>query len=219
MSTSSSPRRLVVLTGSTRGIGAALAGLIAPSATLILPVRTVAADSSPPSLQLDLSAGEASGAAVAKAAAPFRPREIWFFDVAAVLRLEAVAGAGFAAALRTAMQVNVAAPMAIAAALLAHAREVEARFVGVHLTSGAANRPIARWGAYGMSKAAAALGWRTLAHEAPDAAVHIIDPGVVDTAMQQALRRAGDLAAAPVERLATPHLAAARILEQAGWRA
>jgi benzil reductase ((S)-benzoin forming) len=212
------PTRLVVLTGSSRGIGAALVTEIeGPGTTLILPTRGDQAEGMHITVPLDLSMGAASGAVVAQAVADRSADEIWFFDVAAVLPLHRVIYDGFPEAWRDAMQINVAAPLAIGSALLQRARLAGSRFRAVHLTSGAATRPITGWGAYGMTKAAAALGWATLAAEEPDTAVAIIDPGAVDTGMQVALRKACDPAAAPIERLLTPGDAACRILEQAGW--
>lgn len=214
------PTRLVVLTGSSRGIGAALLAEIAgPAVTVILPTRGAQGRGGHISVPLDLSMGAASGAIVGQALAGRNADEIWFFDVAAVLPLHRVTDDSFVEAWHDAMQVNVAAPLAIGSSLLRTARRAGSRFHAVHLTSGAATRPIARWGAYGMTKAAAALGWATLAAEEPDMAVAIIDPGAVDTGMQSGLREACDPAAAPVEKLLTPGEAACRILRQAGWYA
>lgn len=212
------PTRLVVLTGSSRGIGAALLNEIeGPAVSMILPTRDGRACASHRGVSLDLAVGASSAPIVAQTVAEYAFDEIWFFDVAAVLPHYPVTHDRFPEAWHHAMQVNVAAPMAIGSALLRAARRAGGRFHVVHLTSGAANRPIVRWGAYGMTKAAAALGWATLAAEEPDAAVAIIDPGAVDTGMQRALRDAGDPAAAPSERLLTPSEAARRILQQAGW--
>jgi benzil reductase ((S)-benzoin forming) len=95
-----------------------------------------------------------------------------------------------APALAQAFAVNAVAPLRLLGALAAAAGERPLRVVQV--SSGAARRAYAGWGAYCASKAALRLGGEVGAVEAAgaDLAVVSYEPGVVDTAMQATVRGA-----------------------------
>ena len=97
-------------------------------------------------------------------------------------------------ALARLLTVNVAAPMYLAAWLVKSA-PAEARLRIVNVSSGAAHSPLPGLGDYSATKAALRMAGRTLASElelqgrAPaSAAVLSYEPGLVDTAMQDAAR-------------------------------
>ena len=85
------------------------------------------------------------------------------------------------------MATNVTGPVFLTAALLplmASGARV------LHISSGAAIKPIQGWGTYCISKAALNMAYRMLAVELKDAnvAVGSVRPGVVETAMQEYIR-------------------------------
>jgi benzil reductase ((S)-benzoin forming) len=204
--------RVAVITGASRGIGAALARRIMPECDV-----TIAVGRSEPLHRgsLFLSADLAHAEEVLKRLGDCEQaqgEDMWFFDVAGILP-RAPGGEGFPDAARQSFAVNALTPLAIGHHL---ARRCESLNV-VHLTSGAARRPIAAWAAYGMSKAAAAIGWRTFELEWAKARVQLVDPGAVDTGMQRELREAHDPLAAPVDQLKSADAAADDILEEVGF--
>lgn len=82
--------------------------------------------------------------------------------------------------------VNVEAPLFLTQALLP-------RLSGgriLHVSSGAAHRPISGWGAYCTSKAALHMLYRCLRNELKESDIHVgsARPGVVDTPMQEHIR-------------------------------
>lgn len=89
---------------------------------------------------------------------------------------------------------NVKASFLLAKYALPNLRRVGDGFA-VFVGSGAANYPVAGWGAYSAAKAAEHTLAFNLALEAPEIYTFVYSPGTVDTAMQQAGREAsGDIA-------------------------
>lgn len=206
---------VAVFTGASRGIGAALTQRAGPLCKATLAIgRTAPATPVTRFLAADLARPAEVTTALTGLHRMIRGEDVWLFDAAGVLSLGRAGEARFATAASEVFAVNAVAPLLIGAALTAAEPE---RLTVVHLTSGAAHRPIPGWAAYGMAKVAAALGWRTFAAERPGVRLHLIDPGVVDTDMQQLLREAGDAAAAPADRLKTPSQAADEVLASSGF--
>ncbi|KAF4587161.1 short-chain dehydrogenase [Ophiocordyceps camponoti-floridani] len=85
--------------------------------------------------------------------------------------------------------VNVFSCLAMAKAGMAELRKSKGCLVWI--SSGAANKPYAAWGAYGSSKAALNAISAHVAVEEPDVTSVSISPGRVDTGMQSELREAG----------------------------
>lgn len=88
---------------------------------------------------------------------------------------------------RSAMQINVEAPLFLTQILIPHF-SFGARVL--HISSGAAHRPIVGWGAYCISKAAFHQAYRVLNEELKSQGVLVgsVRPGVVDTEMQREIR-------------------------------
>ena len=110
---------------------------------------------------------------------------LWLFNNAGTVVPSAPLGAQPDDAITHALNLNITAPLLLANATVAHARDRE-RVRIVHISSGAARKPYPGWSIYGASKAA-------LDRHAADAAaegVRIVSlaPGVVDTAMQAGMR-------------------------------
>lgn len=108
---------------------------------------------------------------------------LWLFNNAGTVAPSAPLGAQVDDDITHALNLNITAPLLLANATVAHARDRERI---VHISSGAARKPYPGWSIYGASKAA-------LDRHAADAAaegVRIVSlaPGVVDTAMQAGMR-------------------------------
>jgi benzil reductase ((S)-benzoin forming) len=145
--------------------------------------------------------------------------ELVFLNNAAVHEMAEVAAPDFDRKLSDAAIVNLIAPAAIAGALVRIADELEAKLSIVHISTGAALRPIEGWGPYCASKAAIAMLFEVLALERPDLTVIQTDPGALDTGMQAAIREGPALPSRDAFRkladdglLIAPRIAADRIL-------
>ena len=110
---------------------------------------------------------------------------LWLFNNAGTVAPSAPLGAQPDDVIIHALNLNITAPLLLANAVLAHARDRD-RVRIVHISSGAARKPYPGWSIYGASKAA-------LDRHAADAAaegvrITSLAPGVVDTAMQAGMR-------------------------------
>jgi NAD(P)-dependent dehydrogenase (short-subunit alcohol dehydrogenase family) len=109
--------------------------------------------------------------------------------------------------LEAVLAVNLLGPFRLTRAV-AGSMALRGRGLVIHVTSDAAAVPYARWGSYGVSKAALEHLGRIWAEELKDAGVRFltIDPGEMDTAMHAAAMPEADRSA-----LARPRDVAARI--------
>lgn len=211
--------RLAVMSGTSRGIGAAVASLVSPACGETISIgrskpqsfagQFVQIDFSHQHLPIDVLQQALEGARSCS--------EWWYFDMAGVLSTTFLSGEGVDEKLRDSFQINVIAPLTIGGLVARTARRSTVPLHIVHLTSGAAHRAIPRWGAYCASKSAAAMGWKTLAQENDHVTVHLIDPGAVDTGMQADLRFQNDPAAASLSQLVSAEKAAESILRKSGF--
>lgn len=96
------------------------------------------------------------------------------------------------AAFQDSLSVNLLAPMILTNACARSAKRLAARLVVLNVSSGAALRPLPGWSSYCATKAAARMYFEVLAAESPEMVdVDQIDPGVLDTAMQETIRASG----------------------------
>jgi NAD(P)-dependent dehydrogenase (short-subunit alcohol dehydrogenase family) len=235
---STAPHRLVVLTGASRGLGAALAEqLLAPDLLLLTlsrqPDATLAARAAASGTRLeqwaiDLAHGAEAAARLEdwlqqQAQAPLRSAAL--INNAALLGsvgpVEASAGETLAAVLRVGRE----APLLLTPAFLRATRNWAVDKRVLTISSGAGQRPIAGWTAYCAAKAGVDHASRVMALDEAllpnPARIVALAPGVIDTDMQ------GELRTAPASgfpeqdnfmqlkmqgQLATPHAAAARVL-------
>lgn len=96
------------------------------------------------------------------------------------------------AAWETLLRVNVTGPLRLIQAALPALRQTNGRVINV--SSGAAIKARAGWGAYCASKAALNMLNSTLALEEPAITALAVRPGAVDTPMQGVIREAGEAA-------------------------
>lgn len=209
---------LAIITGTSSGLGRAIHHALSAQGTQCIAIaRSPGAPPETPDITADLAAQHDWPAKLAPFLSQLAFERLALFDIAAVLPQGAVFEREFDAKLEEAMQVNVHSPLAIGRALADFAAHAGSGLDVVHISSGAANRPIPNWGAYCVSKAAAAMAWRAFEAESPQVTAHIVQPGVIDTPMQASLRAAGDPAAAPEHQLRPPQAVAAEILRQCGF--
>ena len=93
------------------------------------------------------------------------------------------------------LRVNLAAPFQLCRAALPALRKARGRVINI--SSGAAVKAIEAWSAYCVAKAGLTHFTKLLAEEEPDVTSIALRPGVVDTAMQGLIRKAGPGRMAP----------------------
>ena len=196
---------LFVVTGATRGLGAALAGAIAADRANRL-VTLGRAPSDAVNVEVDL----ADAAAVDRACDELERR----IDGHAFERAVLLNNAGVVSpvgpleklereALERNLAVNFVAPVLVMRRFLQATDHVPLRRI-VSISSGAARRPVFGWGAYCAAKAGLEMAARVVALEAAERGLAVevssLAPGVIDTDMQASVRGADAADFADVER-------------------
>ena len=200
---------LYIVTGTTQGLGKALAGVIArdPGNELIALAR--APDGAIPGgirFEVDLAETAALDRALDRVEAHIRGRKyakaVLINNagvVAPVGPLEKVDGA----ALERNLVVNLVAPMRLMGRFLAATGGIGLVRI-INISSGAGRRAISGWGAYCAAKAGLDMATRVVALESESRgrAVEAVSlaPGVIDTGMQDVVRGASPEDFADVER-------------------
>lgn len=194
---------LYIVTGTTRGLGAALAARIAadPGNEIIAFAR--AADGPVPGghrLRADLASSAELAGACERAEALFRGKaygKAVLINNAGVIAPVGPLDEVDAVELERSLAVNLVAPMLLMRWFIRATAAVALRRI-INISSGAGRRPIFGWSAYCAAKAALDMASRTVALECESRALAVevvsLAPGVVDTPMQAVVR------AAPVER-------------------
>ena len=190
-------RRVVIVTGASRGLGAAVASRLAAKDVAV----TMVARSEMDLLGVEAGIRENGGRAVAIKADVTdvdacrriveRSLDRWgrldaLVNNAGVLGPLAYTVDSDAAAWLETLKVNVMGPYNLARDTLPWLRKTGGRIVNV--SSGAATKALAAAGAYCVSKAALNHFTRILSKEEPRVTSVAVRPGVVDTSMQKALR-------------------------------
>lgn len=193
---------LFILTGASRGLGAALAqALLKPGHHLVcvsrgdnaeLRAQAAAAGVTLDWHQVDLSDAHTAEAWMTKTLAALPS----YANVTLVLNAGAVEPIGTIDTLRADtllphLQLNLAGPMALTAALLRGTAGWGAQRRVLAISSGAARRPIPGWAAYCTGKAGLDMFVRAINADC-DASVRAVAlaPGVIDTDMQRTIRGA-----------------------------
>ncbi|MCW2794873.1 SDR family NAD(P)-dependent oxidoreductase [Nocardioides sp.] len=114
------------------------------------------------------------------------------------------------------LEVNLVAPVALAAALARQLRTRSGRVVNV--TSDAAVEAYPTWGGYGSSKAGLDHASRVLAAEEPSLRVYAVDPGDMRTQMHQDAFPGADISDRPEPEHAVPALVRLLVEDLPGGR-
>jgi benzil reductase ((S)-benzoin forming) len=200
---------LYIVSGTTKGLGAALARQIASGAGNRLITLARAPEGPVPggeNIRADLAdpasverAGDRLEALVSKAAFGKAVLINNAGVVSPVGPLEAVE----AEALANNLVVNLVAPMQLMRRFIAATAHVPLRRI-INISSGAARRPIFGWSAYCAAKAGLDMASRAVALEAESRGQRIevssLAPGVIDTPMQEVVRGSTPEAFMDVER-------------------
>jgi benzil reductase ((S)-benzoin forming) len=200
---------LYVITGTTKGLGQALAARVAADAKNFLVALSRAPDgviAGGVMISVDLADAAAAQSACARLEAAIAGKT---FDKAVLINNAGVVSPVGpldrvdASELERNIAVNVTAPLLLMGGFLRATASVPLRRV-INISSGAGRRPIFGWGAYCAAKAAVDMASRVAALEASTRgqAVHVVSlaPGVIDTPMQAVVRAAAPEAFVDVER-------------------
>ena len=190
---------LYIVTGTTKGLGAAFAARIAadPANELIAFAR--APDGAVPGgwrFEADLADSRALARACDRALARIRGKsraKAVLVNNAGVVSPVGPLDEVDPGELERSLAVNLLAPMLLMRWFLGATPDVKLRRI-INISSGAARRPIFGWGAYCSAKAGLDMASRTVALEceARGLAVEVVSlaPGVIDTPMQGLVREA-----------------------------
>lgn len=193
-------RPVVIVTGASQGIGADVArwlGKTGAAVTLVARtqnlLKTVAAEA------------EKLGGKILPISADIADRDVCFYTVRETVekfgRVDAlVNNAGILEPLGSIadvkpfawtynIEVNLFGPFYMIQAAIPELRKTSGRVINV--SSGAAVSPVESWGAYCTAKAGLTHLTKVLAMEEPDLTAISLRPGVVDTKMQERIRREG----------------------------
>ena len=231
-------RTLIILTGASRGLGAAIARRLLTADMHLLtlsrrpdPALADAARASGTTLeQWAIDVGHDIGASARleawlhqHTAAEFRAASL--INNAGLLGPVGPVDAGDAEALAAVLRVGLEAPLLLTSAFLRATRAWPIDKRVLNISSGAGRRPIAGWAAYSAAKAGLDHFSRVTALDESarphPARIVSLAPGVIDTGMQEQIR-AADAAGFPDKarfeelkasgQLATPDAAAQRVL-------
>ena len=196
------PMDLYVVTGTRRGLGAALAARLRGRAgTELVTIARADAD-----IVADLA--DAAGSMAAAEALAARVAGRGYAKAVLINNAGVVEPVGRLAAvdpreLARNLGVNLVAPLVLMRVFLEATRDVPLRRV-INVSSGAGRRPISGWAAYCAAKAGLDMASRVAAQEARERGepVEIVSlaPGVIDTGMQATVRGASPEAFPDVER-------------------
>ncbi|HET9340695.1 MAG TPA: SDR family NAD(P)-dependent oxidoreductase [Casimicrobiaceae bacterium] len=224
--------RCVIVTGVSRGLGAALARVLVDRGATVLGVGRSAA----PGLEgeryrhatcdfADVAAIDAATGPALGAIAALAPEAVCLVNNAATTEPMGLTATHDSTAVARAIAVNLAAPAALCALFLRTFADagVERRIVNV--SSGAARTAIAGVGLYCEAKAGLEMLTRVIAGEVSDAkfAAVSLRPGVIDTDMQTSVRMRTEVEVPAVamfrgfhadRRLTAPDVAAAKIADK-----
>jgi NAD(P)-dependent dehydrogenase (short-subunit alcohol dehydrogenase family) len=201
-------QQTVIVTGASRGIGAAVARnasrvganvvLMARSAEALEQVAAQVAEAGGEALviQGDVSDIEDCRKVVAQTVERFGQVDAVVNNAGLLQPIARLAEADMAA-WRELMDVNLNGPAQMIQAALPYLRATRGRVINV--SSGAAVNPKAGWGAYAISKAAMNMLNRMLALEEPQVTAVAVRPGKVDTAMQAVIREEGGTGMLPAD--------------------
>lgn len=190
-----------IVTGTTRGIGKALADAIVRRGQLLFSISRAPESEEPGSrnFHCDLRSNdqiERTVVDLAKAIPYASIRRIVLVNNAGVLKPIAPLDACDQKQIAALMQVNLVAPAFLMAAFMRMSHAFHGERGIINISSGAAHHPYAGWSLYCASKAALEMITACVAQEQKSRAypvqVSAVAPGIVDTRMQADIRQSKD---------------------------
>ncbi len=191
---------VVIVTGASRGIGAAIVDRLHQAGASVVAVARsstaaeIATNAASPHdgrvhpITADIADQAAGADVLSEALGTFGRLDAVVNNAGILAPVSRIADAD-PEAWRYNLAVNLLGPFYLSQAAIPHLRAVGGRIVNI--SSGAAVKAIEGWSAYCVAKAALTHFTRQLAAEEPDITSVALRPGVVDTAMQQLIREAG----------------------------
>jgi NAD(P)-dependent dehydrogenase (short-subunit alcohol dehydrogenase family) len=191
---------VVLITGASRGLGAAVARILAEMGTAVVlnarsaePLHALMAEietngGTALALPGDVGQLETCRWLVAETIETFGRLDAVVHNAGVIDPIAPIAEAD-PQAWQTAVSVNLLGPVWLTQAALPHLRRQQGRVISI--SSGAAEYGIAGWGAYCATKGALNQFNRVLAEEEKEVTAVAIRPGVVDTVMQNEIREKG----------------------------
>lgn len=202
---------LVLITGASRGLGAALAGTVPFSARVFDISRSGPGDVDIDHIRADLSDPSdwgRVGEELRRLVAELQPRRAVMIHNAGTLTPIGFAGEVDAGAYRDNVILNGAAGQVMGHHFLSAVADHDGDFDLVMITSGAASKTYPGWSAYGAGKAALDQWVRIVGDEQRTRGgviVSAIAPGVLDTAMQEEIRDSSMKDFPDIERFSDLH--------------
>ncbi len=194
------PSAVVIVTGASRGIGAAIVERLRQARAAVVAVArtplTVQSSQAPPEtgagcfypMVADVSDSSACARVVTETIAAFGRLDALVNNAGMLEPVARIADAD-PDDWRRNLDVNLLGPFYLSRDAIPHLRRVEGRIINI--SSGAAVKAVQGWSAYCVAKAALTHFTRQLAAEEPAITSVALRPGVVDTAMQSLIRHAG----------------------------
>lgn len=192
--------RLVIITGASRGIGAALVEELAttcPNDSILALARSMPLKSSYKNVSnivINLASSEAVdrlGDSLLKYASTSKYQEVVLINNAGMLGPVDFFDKISIDELRKTFDVNTFAPVYLSQLVMRHFSKSIVKII--HISSGVARYPMQNWTAYCMSKAALDMHAQVVRSEAPkNVEIISVAPGIIDTKMQEELRNIKD---------------------------
>jgi benzil reductase ((S)-benzoin forming) len=189
---------LYIVTGTTKGLGKALADALAANAendVITLSRAPQARQAGQRNYFMELAQTHSIPAIFARAMADCsqqRYERIVLINNAGIVMPVGPLAKCDAAAIATNLQVNLIAPFILMQQFIELTRSMSESRLIINISSGASRRPVAGWSAYCAAKAGIEMVSRVAALEAergePGLSVCSLAPGVIDTAMQAQVR-------------------------------
>ncbi len=119
-------------------------------------------------------------------------KEIIFINNAATVEPVSYVGNFIGEGINNSIRVNFEYPVYLTNNLIAICRKKDINLRILNITTGAAKRPLAGWALYCSTKAAARMFFDCISLEDNKILIKHIDPGIMDTGMQEIIRNAPD---------------------------
>jgi short-subunit dehydrogenase len=187
--------RTVIITGVTRGLGKAIFKLLVPTFSTIvcigraLPEIECGLTGKVKFIKHDLSKISIDFSKIDESINGDTKEMVFINNAGTIIPICRIGELQWSDIL-TSVAVNFTCPLTITNILVSIAKERAIPLQILNISTGAAKHPIAGWSLYCSTKAATRMFYDCLSLENDDIFVTHIDPGVIDTGMQETIRNA-----------------------------